>query len=213
MPDTDTAGVVLGARHYRHRSWRSALYPDNLPAEWRFLFYSHRHTGLLMPYSLKDASREALALWQEESPPGFRMVLEIGVADLEWFAQRPVPRPFVGACVVRGARLDEAHLPDLAGLAARLPVAVDVRSCAPALARELAARGIGRCGRPAQNRPPTGPAAVSLIASPSRPLIGQALTALWAAPAESRYLFFCEAASALRALADARVLAGFINPS
>ena len=73
---------LIGARGYAHACWRGAFYPDNLPREWRFLFYSHRYPALLMPARAWGSDPARLAAFGEEAPADFRVVLEISEKGL-----------------------------------------------------------------------------------------------------------------------------------
>ncbi len=211
----DAPFLLMGARDYAHACWRTQLYPPDLPPEWRFIFYSHRYPAILMPARAWGFAPERLSLWESEAPPSFRMVLEVSDRALERFLALGVwPQPLIAGCVVRVTRQIGSLMPRLKALARVLPVAVDVRGAAEGLAATLSGIGVGLCGRPADGRIPSGPFAVSLIEAGDRALLGQALTALLAAPAsQGRALFFSEPKSAIRSLEEAQWLASLLGES
>ena len=207
--------LLIGARGYAHARWRGAFYPDDLPREWRFLFYSHRYPALLMPARAWGPDPARLALFGDEAPADFRVVLEIPEKSLPRMAEvAHWPAPLVAGCLVRLSRLDAAHRKPLAALARALPVTVDVRSCPAGCREELAALGVGVCGRPDASRAPAGPFAVSLVDRIDRRALGAALRGLITidAPAGSA-LFFCEPATALTGLDEALLLADLLMGS
>lgn len=207
--------LLIGARGHAHACWRGAFYPHDLPREWRFLFYSHRYPALLMPARAWGLDPARLAAFSDEAPADFRVVLEISAKGLPDMARVATwPAPLVAGCVVRLPRLDAAYRGPLAALARALPVAVDLRSCPAGCREDLAALGVGVCGRPAAGRAPAGPFAVSLIDQADRRVLGAALRALVtvAAPAGSA-LFFCEPTAALTGLDEALLLADLLGGS
>lgn len=209
----DAPFLLMGARDYAHTCWRTQLYPSGLPAEWRFMFYSHRYPAVLMSARAWGFAPERLSVWESEAPPSFRMVLEVADRALERFlALGPWSRPLIAGCVVRVTRRMGPLMPRLEALARVLPVAVDVRVAPEALAATLSGMGVGLCGRPADGRAPSGPFAVSLIDAGDRALLGRALTALLEAPApQGRALFFCKPDGAIRSLEEAQWLASLLR--
>jgi len=212
MVSHGSARLLVGARDYTHKSWRPQFYPDDLPSEWRFIFYSHRYPAILMPMRAAAFETERLSLWEQEAPPDFRMVLEIPGGSLDRFlSAKPLPQPLIAGCVVRVSRLTKAHIAPLAALAQTLPVAVDFRVHASEYIAELSAIGVGVCGRPAQGLAPTGPFAVSLVGKGDRPLLGRAIQDLWQVPAPNgRALFFYEPQTAIKWVEEAQLLASML---
>lgn len=214
MSGWESEGLLVGARGYDHKSWRARFYPDELPDEWRFIFYSHRYPAVLMPPRAWRLDPVRLGAWQEEAPPDFRMVLEIPEGRLDdvggvenW------PRPLVCACFVRLSRLTPGRSRTLAALAEKVPVAVDCRG-EDAFARDLARLGVGVCGRPSLARAATGPFAMSLVGFADRPLLGRTLRELADshAPAGAG-LFFYRPEVALTGLKEAALMARLLTGS
>ena len=210
-----SARLLVGARGYTHRNWWPQLYPDELPAEWRFIFYSHRHPAILMPARAWAYKPEQLSFWQEEAPPNFRMVLEIPGDGLErLMLAGPLPQPLIAGCIVRVSRLTKGHRVQLAVLAHTMPVAVDFRIHTPGCADGLSTMGVGVCGRPAQGLSPVGPFAVSLVGKADRPLLGKAVQELLRVPAANgRALFFYEPQTAIKWVAEAQLLVNLLAGS
>lgn len=213
MRQSESEGLLVGARGYDHRSWRARFYPEELPSEWRFIFYSHRYPAVLMPPRAWGFDQARLVAWEEEAPPDFRVVLEIPEAGLEGLVGvEQWPRPLVCAGLVRLSCLTPGRLAALAVLAEKLPITVDFRG-KDAGAEELARIGVGMCGRPGLGRGATGPFAMSLVGHADRPLLGHALRELTEtrAPAGAA-LFLYRPETALARLNDAvliaRLLAG-----
>ncbi|WP_298138819.1 hypothetical protein [Acidiferrobacter sp.] len=204
--------LLVGARGYTHATWRGAFYPEDLPSEWRFLFYSHRYPALLMPARAWGPDPARLAAFSEDAPGDFRMVLEVSEAHLARVAQVAAwPHPVVAGCLVRLRRLEAVHKGPLAALAQVLPVAADIRTCPAGCRAALAALGVGVCGRPGQGRPPAGPFAVSLVDRIDRRTLGAALQGLAAVEAKAgSALFFCDPATALSGVEEALLLADLL---
>ena len=208
-----TPSLLIGARGYTHACWQGRFYPRDLPPEWRFLFYSHRYPALLMPARAWGSDPARLAALAEEAPPDFRLVLEVPESALPRLAEADAwPRPLAAACLVRLRRLGPVHKKPLAALARALPVAADLRVCEARCRADLAALGVGLCGRPGAARSPSGPFAVSLVDRIDRRGLAAALRELAAveAPAGSA-LFFCDPTTAPGGLDEAQLIADLLG--
>jgi len=206
---------LIGARGYGHRSWEGTFYPHDLPREWRFIFYSHRCDAVLVPLSRQGLDPGRVALWEEEAPPDFQVVLEVPESALASLAAASFTFPsLIKGALVRLTRRTSAHEESLRALSSILPVSVDMRQISASLAQDLAHMGIGVCGRPAAGRPAQGPFAVSLLGSWDRPLLGRALSALREARApKGSALFFTSPERAITGMEEAAMIAGLMEGS
>ena len=204
----------FGVRGFTHRIWNKSYYSAGLPPEWRYTFYSHRQTGLLIPAAVWRRRPELLAVWREESPPAFRPVLELPMAAL--YGDLPEAAGdnawLLGYLVRAGRGLSVRDIERLAQVCAHMPVTVDIAQARERVGPALAAAGIGLCGRPARGWPAQGPLAVSLLGSCDRTILRTAIGALLATAAPAgRALFFTEPQTALAQIEEAHVLADFLH--
>lgn len=70
--------VMIGSCGWEHPAWETSFYPDDLPEEWRMVFYSNEFPVLQLPLSrLLDVSAGELDEWLEDGQEGFRLVVEL----------------------------------------------------------------------------------------------------------------------------------------
>ncbi len=197
-----------------HRVWQKSYYPAALPPEWRYTFYSHRQSSVLIPGSAWRRAPDLLSVWREETPPGFRPVLELPLAYLS--RQLPAAATdggWLGGCLVRASRgLSAGDISRILEISRQIPVAVDVVCGRARAAPALLAAGIGVCGRPAEGWAAQGPFAVSLLGACDRKALRVALESLQAVSAPAGCgLFFTDPQTALVQIREARLLADLMQ--
>ena len=70
--------ILIGTRGWEHEDWRGGFYPPELPADWRFGYYSNLLRSVLVPgETWETAGVEDARQWVEDSDPAFRFVLEL----------------------------------------------------------------------------------------------------------------------------------------
>ncbi len=199
----------LGARGFAHRSWeKGRYYPAGLPPEWRYTFYSHRQSSVLIP-AAAVRTPDRLAVWRDETPPGFRPVLELPMALLhEDLPPVTMDGDWLGGYLVRAPRgLSARDIGRLAAVNRFMPVAVDVTRGRGQAAATLAAQGIGLCGRPLQGRAAQGPFVVNLLGACDRMTLRAVVQALPETPGpRGCMLFFTDPQTALTQMEEARLL-------
>lgn len=160
-----STSIYVGTRGWDDPAWAARFYPEELPGDWRFCYYSNRLRSVIVPGDAWPAAGpDAVAQWIEDSDPDFGFVLELPLAlcrptpdarALDTFIARttPLKAQRVGWLV----RPDAATQPDadwLASVIERLavtaPVCVDLadRWRGPEIERYRIALGAGRCWRP-----------------------------------------------------------------
>ena len=75
-----TEPLLIGMRGWQHPDWEEHFYPAELPADWRFCFYSNRLRSVLLPgemWSAVDVGE--VRHWQGECDAQFQFVLELPV--------------------------------------------------------------------------------------------------------------------------------------
>lgn len=163
--------IYLGTHGWDDPAWAARFYPEELPADWRFCYYSNRLRAVIVPGAVwVSAGSDATAQWVEDSDPEFSMVLElprelcrpsIDLQPVDAFAARvaPLKSQLIGWLL----RPDPALPPDapwLAGVMDRLkplaPVSLDLGAAwtDPAIERLRVAHRAGRCWRPAAEPAP-----------------------------------------------------------
>ncbi len=70
--------ILIGTRGWDHPEWAPTFYPEELPPEWRFCYYSNYLRSVLVPAATLDSvvtvdARE----WAQDSDPEFRFLLEL----------------------------------------------------------------------------------------------------------------------------------------
>lgn len=83
-PRGTDAAYFLGARGWEYPAWDGRFYPDDLPSDWRLIYYANEFSTVLVPEDrFAAASNEELEEWAEEVPEGFRFFVEIRQKALE----------------------------------------------------------------------------------------------------------------------------------
>jgi hypothetical protein len=75
--DIDSERLLLGLRGWPHPEWRGDYFPEDLPPDWEFAYYSNEAGCLLLPaadWLALDA--ETLEDWLDSCEDGFRFYLE-----------------------------------------------------------------------------------------------------------------------------------------
>ena len=76
MKDTDFVFVV-GAHGWQHAGWVGSYYPSDMPPDWRLAYYANDFTGVLVPRrDWLGASKEVQRQWHDDTPAGFRFLIE-----------------------------------------------------------------------------------------------------------------------------------------
>lgn len=73
-----THELLVGTRGWDVDAWQGGFYPDELPAEWRFSFYSNLYRSVLVPGDVWETTTpDQVAEWLEDSDSEFRFVCEL----------------------------------------------------------------------------------------------------------------------------------------
>lgn len=163
--------IYVGTRGWDDPAWATRFYPEELPDDWRFCYYSNRLRSVIVPGNAWPAGGpDAATQWIEDSDPDFGFVLELPPAlcrptsdarALDAFVARttPLKAQRVGWLV----RPDSSVLPDAGWLAAVIerlaavaPVCVDLAETwrGADIERCRVAHGVGCCWRPAVEAAP-----------------------------------------------------------
>jgi len=214
--------ILIGTRGWDHDAWQGWFYPAELPAEWRFCFYSNLLRGVLVPADAwVGATTAAIAQWAQDSDADFRFVLEppplASATELAAFLQLTAPiRSQTDGFLLRVASTAPRDLTwletVLAELAREHPVCVDLPAAweSPTLAALLAAHRAGRCWACAVGDAPTpeGALVVALSAGGTPLELRRTLEALARRPEQGgRAALFFEGPAATEAARAARTLA------
>ena len=80
--------LLVGTRDWASADWADNYYPENLPEDWRFCYYSNQFRAVLVPWEVwSDIDAAGADAWLQDSDPEFRFVLEI---PTEIFIDLPV---------------------------------------------------------------------------------------------------------------------------
>ena len=70
--------LMIGTRGWEHAPWLGDFYPDELPSDWRFCYYSNNLRSVLVPQEIwPDTGRAQVVQWAEDSDLAFRFVIEL----------------------------------------------------------------------------------------------------------------------------------------
>jgi hypothetical protein len=73
-----SGSFLIGARGWEHPGWRARFYPEALPEDWRFCYYSQWLRAVLVPSEQWETVTESeVRAWAEDCDPQFRFVLEL----------------------------------------------------------------------------------------------------------------------------------------
>jgi hypothetical protein len=224
--------LMIGTRGWEHAPWLWDFYPEELPPDWRFCYYSNNLRSVLVPRELwPDTGRAQVAQWAEDSDPAFRFVFELpatlGVAatpvrrdrELEEFMEiiEPVAARLaglvwrVGADAPVAADAFEQYVGRIAGIA---PLCVDLPGGpwrGPEILAALARQGAGlvwHCGGEAAPHP-GGKLMVAYVSPAPAREVRRCIEQLaqWQQHDARAGLFFVEPARAGKAAQEARLIA------
>jgi hypothetical protein len=68
--------LMVGTWGWDHAAWAGSYYPEELPEDWRFGYYSNEYRAVLMPASHWHL-QQPLEDWIQDADDAFRMVLEL----------------------------------------------------------------------------------------------------------------------------------------
>lgn len=72
--------LLIGTRDWQNTPWAKKFYPDNLPEDWRFCFYSNQFRTVLIPGTAwESVTDDDINTWVEDSDEEFKIVCELPV--------------------------------------------------------------------------------------------------------------------------------------
>jgi len=72
--------LLVGTRDWASADWADSYYPEDLPEDWRFCYYSNQFRAVLVSWEVwSNISSSGVEAWLEDSDPEFRFVLEINL--------------------------------------------------------------------------------------------------------------------------------------
>lgn len=70
--------IFVGARGWQYPDWSGEFFPDDLPDDWRFSYYSNEQQAILVPFDyLRRYTEEDWAEWVEDAPDDFAFYVEL----------------------------------------------------------------------------------------------------------------------------------------
>jgi uncharacterized protein YecE (DUF72 family) len=227
-----TEPIMIGTRGWEHAPWLGDFYPAELPADWRFCYYSNNLRSVLVPQEVwPGADRAQVAQWAADSDPAFRFVIELPAAlgallapalrerELEQFREtiEPVTARLAGLLlrIAAGTRVHpDGFEPLLKRLADIAPLCVDLPDGpwrAPAQLAALARQGAGLAWN-CQSEPaphPGGGMMVALAPPAGAHEVHHYIEQLaqWQQHDARAGLFFVDPERAARAAQEARLIA------
>ncbi|MCI0507134.1 MAG: hypothetical protein L0Z73_13635 [Gammaproteobacteria bacterium] len=107
--------ILAGTRGWQYPEWAGEFYPDDLPEDWRFSYYSNEFQTVLIPFDyLQRYEREEWVEWLDDAPKNFAFYVELA----ETAAWGKI-EPYLEALgeQLRGIVVVIEKLPDVAALA------------------------------------------------------------------------------------------------
>ena len=81
--------IRVGARGWNYEHWNGDFYPDDLPEDWRFSYYSNEFQTVLIPsYYLAQFSPQEWQEWIEDTSKEFWFYIELSETD-SWETMQP----------------------------------------------------------------------------------------------------------------------------
>lgn len=109
--------LMIGTYGFEHDAWRGDFYPEELPPEWRFCFFSNRIRSVLLPSATwLSASGDDVRQWVEDCDPEFRFVLELPAA-----LAQPLPSALARSGLTDFLAMVQPIAAQTAGLLLRVP--------------------------------------------------------------------------------------------
>ena len=107
--------IFVGARGWQYPEWSGEFYPDDLPEDWRFSYYSNEMQAILVPFDyLRHYSKEEWAEWVEDTPSDFAFYVELSGAA-SWYEVSAILE--VIGVQLKGIVIVIDKLPDIEALA------------------------------------------------------------------------------------------------
>ena len=114
--------LLIGTRGWEHAAWAGNFYPETLPEDWHFSYYSKMLRAVLVPQAAWASTSTAQAAQLiENSDPAFRFVLELPLA-----LSRPVVPSLAEKAVNSFLETAEPLFTRTAGLLLRIAPDTDV---------------------------------------------------------------------------------------
>lgn len=122
--------LLIGTVGWNHDEWVGGFYPEDLPDDWRFGYYTNRLRALLVPADHLEDPQVDTAAWNDDLFPEFRLVVEwrVPVAEPMQSAQAllercaPVLENIDAWLVTLSAQADAETVSAVELLASRRPV-------------------------------------------------------------------------------------------
>jgi uncharacterized protein YecE (DUF72 family) len=75
---TATEELMVGTVGWDYDDWVGSYYPDDLPEDWRFGYYSNDYRSVLVPADhLRSENVELVSEWAEDCDEAFRFVVQV----------------------------------------------------------------------------------------------------------------------------------------
>lgn len=108
--------IIMGARGWHHAHWLGTFYPEDLPQEWWFSYYSNEFRSVLVPWEyLQRIDPRLVQEWIDDTDEGFTFYVEVELhSPWEELFQRIKPlAPQLGGIYLRNCKQNSTELYDL----------------------------------------------------------------------------------------------------
>ena len=81
--------IRVGARGWQYDQWKTEFYPEDLPQDWRFSYYSNEYNTVLVPRQyMEQHSPEDWHDWVDDAQSNFQFYVEIAESS-QWSEVNP----------------------------------------------------------------------------------------------------------------------------
>jgi hypothetical protein len=88
--------LLIGTRDWQNTPWAEKFYPENLPDDWRFCFYSNQFRTVLVPGTVwKSVTNDDINTWIEDSDDEFKIICELPVELSEAYSVADAKKLFL----------------------------------------------------------------------------------------------------------------------
>lgn len=144
MTEQQQPSLRVGAKGWQFDQWQGAYYPEDLPDQWRFSYYSNEFDSVLVPSEYLDRySVDDWTDWADDTSEEFGFYVELS-SDLVWNEVNEkisaISMQVQGFVLKLNGKVDLVHVATLAGFAGHYgPVSIQKGSDCSVNAKNLAA--------------------------------------------------------------------------
>jgi uncharacterized protein YecE (DUF72 family) len=75
--------LQIGSYGWRYEAWDNSFYPEDLPGDWQFAYYSNEYTVILIPWDMFQTNFELLKQGIDDSDDNCRLLFEFPISNIK----------------------------------------------------------------------------------------------------------------------------------